>query len=88
MTSLCLALINNALNDVISDEQELREDALSFFRSSPIYHLTVEALGLGEGTLPAAFDSDPRPLDNPEIPRIARFCHTSRTYKIHKIDNP
>lgn len=83
--ALCLAMINNALHDVISQDIELRCHAIEFFRS-PLYSIALEILGLPEGSLPNALVDD-APLSDPAAPRIAYYCQVSDSYKIAKVDN-
>lgn len=84
-SALCLAMINNALHDVVSDDMELRCLAIEFF-GSPLYSLALEILGLPDGSLPGAFVGED-PLADPVAPRFAYYCDKSDSFKIAKVDN-
>lgn len=84
ISALSLALINNAIHDVVSDDMELRYNAIDFFKNSPLYKLSLEVLGLPEDSLPVAF-SDPDPLKDPFAKRIAYYCNADSVYKIRRV---
>jgi hypothetical protein len=75
VNGLFLAMIINAMSEVLSEDHEERKLALWFF-SSDLY--TAIAAHLGHGSLPKRIDCTSNPFAEPWVPRKqvhCRKCH-------------